>query len=94
MHHADTFREMAQLQRKPGRVTAQKGAVRQTQSRRVPSLQCSEPNPLFSHHKVPINNPHMNASSINFNKTVTPPRAALDDKGISCSIQKITTSGP
>jgi hypothetical protein len=39
-----------------------------------------EPNPLFSHHKVPINNPHMNSSAINFNNTITPPRASLDEK--------------
>ena len=41
----------------------------------------SHPNPLFSHHKVPINNQHLNASSINFNNTITPPRQSFDEKG-------------
>lgn len=45
-------------------------------------LKASQYAPLFSHHKVPLNNPSLNASSINLTNTITPPRASFDEKGI------------
>lgn len=46
-----------------------------------------EPNPLFSHHRVPINNFHLNSSTI-LGNTVTPPRGPIDDKGIALPISE------
>ncbi len=85
---------MAEFQRVVGGDAAAEGADGQAEGLGVSHGGCREPNPLFSHHKVPINNPHMNASSINFNNTVTPPRAALDDKGNGNSMQITTTNAP
>ena len=92
--YADPFREVAEFQRWPRLVFVAESADGQVESVWVSVGRCREPNPLFSHHKVPINNPHMNASSINFNNTVTPPRAALDEKGKYPITQTINTNEP
>ena len=57
-----------------------KSTTGKIESHIVTKILSREPNPLFSHHRVPINNFHLNSSTI-LGNTVTPPRGPIDDKG-------------
>lgn len=87
LSNKDSLRKMAQLELRIGLVTPQKSANWQIKSHIVLSLLFREPNPLFSHHRVPINSPHLNASAI-LSNTITPPRGPVDEKGTFKVIKK------
>jgi hypothetical protein len=77
---ADLICEVAVYESGNGGGVFAEGAVWQAEGNRVGLALCREPNPLFSHHRVPINNLHLNSSAI-LSNTITPPRGPIDEKG-------------
>lgn len=77
---SDFLCKMALIESRNCRSVDRKGQKRKTQSHRVVVATWREPNPLFSHHKVPMINPHLNQSGI---LSSTIPRGPVDDKGIA-----------